>query len=526
MKKLLVVFLLLFLTRGIFADTIVNLEQDYTATDLYEMALQLEATYPALIHVEIIGRSTDGRPIFVIQMTSGLNEVENVNAFYTSKMHFLIEGGIHSRENVSSPMLMKIVENYARDYYDESVLAGIPMGDMLHENVFHFIILSNPDGYDLANFGLKMIGSPYKEKLLTFNYRNYSQYKSNVNGVDLNRNFPGLYYDLNEGQFKDIWNKVHNDYRSYIPGAAFYFGPYEASELETQALMAYLTAYDFRNYISFHSKGEVIYWYKWMLSESHNYDTKILALQVSKVNGYERDYNGKADSSSGYLTDFTAMTTLKPSITIETVDWRHSLPTHNSDIIEAYYLNYKVPAVAALEGKRVGYFDNKLYKDGVYIRDFRKKAYADAWAEQLDGQVFIYEGRPVYQLPDHLRKITRKEAVSELIKTLNLSYDAALKPFDDCDDEDVLKARGLNIISGYENHFYPDKAVNYEEAYVILYNAMYKGDIPSKVVDYLPRWAELQVNALVANGVILPEEVKTGEMMKSDFLNLLERIKK
>jgi hypothetical protein len=488
MKRLLIILLLLCSTT-VYAEDVVDINDLNTAENLYQKILLLEEKYPKLIDVEVLGYSNDNRPIYVVLMTEDVSINKRVSEGYVEKMHYFVESGIHSRENPGPNIVLKMIEEYAKDYYDDSVVLDYELKSILHDNVIHFIPMTNPDGYNLSYRGLYTIGKSYQDKLLGYIDTDFRNYKSNLNGVDLNRNFPGLFYDIELEAWRNIWNMIHNDFRSFRPSGSFYFGPFEGSEVETQILMDYMLKFDFRNYLSFHSKGQVIYYNKWMLSEVHNERTFSLANKIAYVTGYDLIEGSRYTSSSGYLTDYTAMNTLKPSITVETVYWEETLPVTSKYVKKAYEEVKTVPLLAIKDGQSAGYFDYKWYVDGRYVRDFEESVYARAFYEKYGGQFLHYKGKPKLFLNENMNKLTRLELVEEVMKhfdTIPLG-----QPYLDCTDSDVLKARNLGIISDAE-YFRPDDYATYEETFVVLRQAFFR--------DY-----ELDYNRILVGRITLGE---------------------
>ncbi|MBN2797162.1 MAG: S-layer homology domain-containing protein [Clostridia bacterium] len=520
--RVMIIVILMNLISFVTADVMIQTETLPTSDQLFEMALNLEEKYPEILDLEILGYSTDDKPIYVLRLSSNISEITSAEA-YVDKYHYFVEGGIHSRENVSPLMLLKIVELYAADYYNPEMMPSIDMQMELDRFAFHFMILSNPDGYDLANFGLQEISSPYKENLLSFSSHNFSQYKSNINGVDLNRNFPGVYYDSYAKSFVDIWNQVKNEDYSNNPGRGYYYGPYAGSEVETRLLMGYVTSYDFRNYISFHSRGEVIYYNKWMLSDAHNQGSYTLANQIAKYNGFEPIYTGKETSGSGYLTDFTAMTTLKPSITIETLPGKTELPVSVYTINKVFKEQLLVPLIAAYEGKRSGYFDYKLYINNYYVRDYPTEEIAKAFANRYGGKIYTYEGKPSYIVPLSMVEITRRQGITLLYVKLDLDTKDRGEVFLDCDDPFVLAARKNQIITGFNNMFNPNQLMTYEEAYVILAKFLPEFEEIIKY-EYKTTWAKSAVEKLLTAGIISSVEIKSGIINYLDWNNLILKV--
>lgn len=518
MKKF--ILILLMWTSFVYAEDIVDINELHTAEEVYEKVLALEEKYPNLIDVQIIGYSTDNRPLFVVVMTEDIEMNQKASEAYIEKMHFLIESGIHSRENPGPNVLIKMIEDYAKDYYNESFIADYKMNDILSENVIHFIPLSNPDGYNLSTRGLYTISKENQNKLLSYNDQDFRNYKANVNGVDLNRNFPGEFYDPEHGIWRNIWNRIHNKFVSIRPSGAYYHGPYEGSEVETQVLMDYMLKYDFRNYISFHSKGEVIYYDKWMLSDKHNERSSDLAYEVAYETGYDLVASSAYSSSSGYSTDYFSMQTLKPSITVETVYWRETLPV-TSKVVKRVYDEVKVVPLVAIEvGQDAGYYNYKWYVDGKYVRDFEEEVYAKAIYDTHGGRFLYYEGRPKLFINDNMNKITRLEMIQLVMSYMDT--DQVADPYLDCDDPEVLKAKALGIISDVD-YFRPNDYATHEEAFVVLKQAFYPNyeieDLYS--VNIGAKWAISSLKVLLENNIIDYNKILMGRITLGELKSYL-----
>ncbi|MCH4888628.1 hypothetical protein EZV73_13630 [Acidaminobacter sp. JC074] len=517
MRKIIAIFLLV-LSSVTFAEDIDKL---YTAETLYDQVISLENKYPEIIKVVHLGQSTDGRPIYAVVMTENVHITMRVSEGYVEKMHFLVESGIHSRENPGPNLMVKMIEDYAKDYYDDSVIEDYNLKELLSSNVLHIIPLSNPDGYNLSNRGLYTISKENQNLLLSFRDQDFRNYKSNIRGVDLNRNFPGYYYDVDLERWRDIWNMIHNEYTSYRPGGAFYFGTHAGSEVETKLMMDYFLDYDFRNYLSFHSKGEVIYYDKWMLSDNHNKHASNLAYKIALETGYDMVASSRYTSSSGYSTDFVAMNTLKPSLTVETVHWKQTLPVTTSVVNRAYDQVKHVPLIAMKEGNRVGYFDYKWYLDGRYVRDFEDQVYAKAFYDEYGGMVLKYEGRPRLFLNENMNKVTRLEMIQEVMALVSDKVVPG-QAYLDCDDLSVRKARTLGIISD-QDYFRPDDYATHEETYVVLKQAFYDDYVLSNdhQVNIRAFWAVEAIKILHENNIIDYDRLLVGRITLGELRGYL-----
>jgi len=267
MKKLgLILTLITFiLTAGISYATPANVVdinkgESYSSHDYYNIAKTLVQRYPDILHLEIIGQSIDKKPIYSIIMTENVTDSINKDDFNVTRSHFLTEAGNHSRETVNPTIIIKLIEDYAKDYYNDSHIKEFNIKLELNKIALHFIPLLNPDGHDLVKFGRNSIATPEALRILnSVPDKNYPRFKANLKGVDLNRNFPDEYFNKDTNKWVNKFQVHRNQFHSDTPSGEYYGGPYGGSEPETQAMMKYVTKYDFRNFLSFHSRGNVIY---------------------------------------------------------------------------------------------------------------------------------------------------------------------------------------------------------------------------------------------------------------------------
>ncbi|MBK5247485.1 MAG: S-layer homology domain-containing protein, partial [Peptostreptococcaceae bacterium] len=181
------------------SEDLMNFENgyQYSSYDLYAKSLALIERYPQILEMEILGYSTDKRPIYVIRMTNPINESSENS--YVGKMHIFVDAGVHARETYNPFLVLRIIEDYAKDYYNNAVIPSADINAMLQNNVIHFMPLLNPDGFDIVKFGPGMIKDPVlKAHFIQLLGRNdYRRLKANVRGVDLNRNYADDIFDTN-----------------------------------------------------------------------------------------------------------------------------------------------------------------------------------------------------------------------------------------------------------------------------------------------------------------------------------------
>lgn len=161
--------------------------------------------------------------------------------------------------------------------------------------------LVNPDGALLSERGLCATPNEEKERLLALNGGNkdFSLWKANANGVDLNVNFPAK------------WGEGTKNTR--LAGAENYIGEKPFSEPETRALQLFTEQIKPDYTVSYHTKGEEIYWWFFQDEARRQRDEK-LALALSQATGYPLK---TAQGSVGGYKDWCITRFEIPSFTIE-----------------------------------------------------------------------------------------------------------------------------------------------------------------------------------------------------------------
>lgn len=170
------------------------------------------------VHTEkrIIGKSLMKRSLYAIKVGEG------------SPVGIAVYG-IHAREWITARL--------AKEHYRKGVCGTVWL-----------IPLANPDGALLSQRGIKAAkDSPYVRFLSAFSNAELRLWKANVRGVDLNVNFDAK------------WGYGEKNVRKR--GAENYIGASPFSEPETRALRNFSEEIRPDYTLSFHTKGEEIYWY-------------------------------------------------------------------------------------------------------------------------------------------------------------------------------------------------------------------------------------------------------------------------
>lgn len=218
---------------------VVFTDVDYTYEIMDRDIKGLKARYP-FIEVGIAGKSVLGRNLYYIKLGNGPVEV-----FYN--------GSHHSLEWITTPLLMKFIENFARGYSTNSLIQGYDIRDIWRNSSIYIMPMVNPDGVELVLSGLKS-DNPYYSRLLAWNDTGqpFSQvWNANIRGVDLNRNYPASWEEAKAQE---------PSFGVYGPGPTRYGGPMALSEPETQTTVNFTRQHNFKLVIAYHTQGRVIYW--------------------------------------------------------------------------------------------------------------------------------------------------------------------------------------------------------------------------------------------------------------------------
>lgn len=226
--------------------------------------------------IKVIGKTKFNRKIIAVEKI--LNE-----SFSTA----IFVAGVHARENIACDMLLKMIK------------------DGVFENIqnfnLSFILMANPDGIALQSGGLDEFPKSHQTKLLKMNggSKDFSLWKANAFGVDINNNFDA---------------KFGENVNSLVPSFQGFIGKNAMSENETKAIAKYTKKMNAFLTISYHTKGEEIYFNFFQKGERLKRD-EIIAKRFSKSTGYK--IVNVENVSSGGFKDWCVEKLKIPALTIE-----------------------------------------------------------------------------------------------------------------------------------------------------------------------------------------------------------------
>lgn len=212
---------------------IVNPYMEYGYLHMREDLDNFSLKYPEYFEQGIAGYSVEGRAIPWYKIGSGEKKIFAV-------------GSHHAREYISTTYLMKISDEILYSLKNDTSLYGRDIKQLMSEVSIYVIPMLNPDGVNLVQNGPSAVQDMEAIKNIKMLKSKVNMWKSNINGVDLNRNYPAEWYE----------KKSNTD----VPSSEMYKGPQPASEPETVVAMNFTNQHDFLLACSYHTKGEVIYW--------------------------------------------------------------------------------------------------------------------------------------------------------------------------------------------------------------------------------------------------------------------------
>lgn len=297
---------------------IVNAEvQNYTYSQMTRDIQILKAMYPDLIKTRVIGQSLDGRNIHAIKLGSGRNEV-------------FINGSHHAREHMTTNVAMKMLNDYAYAYAKGNYYDGFNVRTVLNRTSIWFVPMVNPDGVELVQRGPNAINNrQLRNQAISINRgsTNFDNWKANVRGVDLNRQYPAQ------------WDTIRNN--TERPSESHYKGPRPLSEPEVKAVYDFSLSRDFKTALSYHSSGEIIF------TKHPDHVADIVSIQT----GYPI-IDLTRDTSGGGYSDWFVLNQGKPGLTLEISPPVGSIPVPVSNWDRVWRQNDSVGLIVADEAYR------------------------------------------------------------------------------------------------------------------------------------------------------------------------------
>lgn len=287
---------------------IVDTTRDYTYEALEKDLKSLKKRYP-FIEVSISGKSVLDKNLYSVKLGNGPNKV-------------FFNGSHHAIEWITTPLLMKFIENFSKSYSKNKTIRGYNPRDIYKKSTIYIMPMVNPDGVDLVLNGLSQ-DNPYYNDLIKWNNgsTDFSKtWSANIRGVDLNHNYDASW---------ELSKEAEALYGITGPGPTRYSGEYPESEPESKSVVEFTRSINPKLVLAYHSQGEVIYWNYMNMAPPQ---AKNIGQSFSKVSGYPLDEPYGITSYSGYK-DWFIKDYKRPGYTIEVGKGVNPLPISQFDKI-------------------------------------------------------------------------------------------------------------------------------------------------------------------------------------------------
>lgn len=299
-----------------------------TTSELCQQTIQaLAAEYPFL-RTEDLTTTAFGRPVTALALGEGERKVLYTAAF-------------HANEWITTPLLLKFIEELAQAYREGGRLYGVEAQNILKAATIYLVPMVDPDGVDLVTGAIQPGTIPYgvaQQISDNFPAIPFPQgWKANLLGVDLNLQYPAGWLMAREIKFSQGYDR---------PAPRDYVGRAPLNQRESVALAQYTEALDPDLVLAFHTQGKVIFW------QFQDYvvpGAQALAEEFARLSGYalgEVPYN----SSFAGFKDWFIQSFRRPGFTIECGLGENPLPLSQFDEIYRDNLGILVTAALGLPG--------------------------------------------------------------------------------------------------------------------------------------------------------------------------------
>ena len=306
---------------------IVNTDVPMTSALCGETIERIVKTYP-FCSVRQLTTTAFGRPVWSLTIGTGDRRV-----LYTAAHH--------ANEWITTPVLLKFVEELAAAMDAGGKLFGVEAQNIGKAATIHTVPMVDPDGVDLVTGAIEQGTLEYETaRRLGDNYPNIpfpDGWKANLLGVDLNLQYPAGWLRAREIKFSQGYTK---------PGPRDYVGRSPLSQRESIALAEYTREVDPALVLAYHTQGKEIYW------QFENYEVpgaRALGEEFARLSGYTLAEVAYESGFAGYK-DWFIQEFRRPGYTIEAGSGVNPLPIDQFDEIYRDNLGILVTAALGLRG--------------------------------------------------------------------------------------------------------------------------------------------------------------------------------
>lgn len=280
---------------------IVQGKKNYDYAALTNDLNRLESVYP-FMQLTSIGNSVLGKKIPEALIGKG-----------SKRVHY--NASFHANEWITTPIIMTFLNDYLLAVTNKTSIRGLSMANFYNQTTLSIVPMVNPDGVNLVLNGPPE-EEPWNDRVVEFNKgsRDFTGWKANIRGVDLNDQFPAKW-------------ELERARNPKQPGPRDYGGERPLTEPEAIGMAELTRRRDFSRVIAFHTQGEEIYW---GFDNLEPPESEAMANEFARVSGYKPVKT--IESYAGYK-DWFIQDWRRPGFTVELGSGINPLPISQFDEI-------------------------------------------------------------------------------------------------------------------------------------------------------------------------------------------------
>ncbi len=348
----------------------------YSYEEMLEDAQELQSKYPELIALDTIGQSVEGRDLLLITFGKGARNI-------------FLNGSIHACEYISTTYLMFMIDQYANAYRNGGTYDGHDIKTLLDDVTFCIVPMVNPDGVNLVQNGIEAAEDPEE---ISDIFTGGGDWKANIRGVDLNRNFDNNWYVVRPAN-----KPAPYGFKGYAP----------LSEPESKAVADYLNATMCWAFISFHTKGAGLY--GWNDPNKAYYPE--LDSMVSRIldAGRYAKFTDTPDTDYGTFAGYARETFLKPTLTVELCRYIPASPYPDEEFDSVWEPAKSFCAIVAEEVLNMAPQEYLVFQNARFLHAFCARDYAEAFAEKWANSRVVHVNGGIEELQSAVSGVIQVE---------------------------------------------------------------------------------------------------------------------
>ena len=306
---------------------IVKTNVPMTSALSHETVQALADRYPS-IQTTVLTETDFGRPVDLMVMGEGARKV-------------IFSAAHHANEWITTPVLLKFAEELADALETGGRIFGVPAQTLVKASTIYIIPMVDPDGVDLVTGAIQPGTAEYdRAAKITVNFPAIpfpDGWKANLNGVDLNLQYPAGWLQAREIKFRQGFTR---------PAPRDFVGRAPLTQREAQALAELTLDLDPDMVVALHAQGEEIYW---QFRDVEVPEARRYGEEFARLSGYTLADTPYNSSFAGYK-DWFIQRYRRPGYTIEVGKGENPLPIQQFDEIYRDVLGILVTASTGLPG--------------------------------------------------------------------------------------------------------------------------------------------------------------------------------